>query len=319
MSSSQHISSLFGLFSLFSVWLSFPAAAFGQSHGYFINSDTNSYDVGAPIYITQRWISPAESPLDIPPLPDTLLALEKIDEQELQEDVRDGKLIRIRKSTYICFDSAYVRIPVQRFSFLSGGDSIHLETSRLFLDVKHVPLEESEELKPIEPPMEVGYSLSEFRLILFIAIALAVIIAFLLWLRMRQKETVEKEKPARPAYIIAFERLEELRAQKLWQAGQLKEYHSLISEIVREYIEGRFKLPALESTTDELQAALKETSITKELRAELISMLRLSDFVKFAKGNALPDENERAWELAYRLVKDTMMVEPAKTDESDAA
>jgi hypothetical protein len=86
-----------------------------------------------------------------------------------------------------------------------------------------------------------------------------------------------------PADQWALARLEELRAAGHVEAGRLKEYFSGLSEILRGYVERRYRVPALERTTDELAVVVAALPIAKDLGAELLDRLATCDLVKFAK------------------------------------
>jgi hypothetical protein len=84
-------------------------------------------------------------------------------------------------------------------------------------------------------------------------------------------------------HIIAERLLAELRAKQLWQNGKTKEYYSELSHILRGYLEDQFKLPALESTTDELMTLLKKRGFDADVLGKMQNLLQTADLVKFAK------------------------------------
>jgi hypothetical protein len=83
-------------------------------------------------------------------------------------------------------------------------------------------------------------------------LVIIIIILFIRYFRKVPPPMVAVEVPKIPAHVIAYEKLEKLKSEKLWQEGKLKAYHSLLTDILREYIENRFKIQALEQTTDEI-------------------------------------------------------------------
>ncbi len=125
--------------------------------------------------------------------------------------------------------------------------------------------------------------------------------------RMRKGEEVTAEpEPLRPAEEVALEKLDAIREQKIWQTGQVKEYHTQLTDVVREYIDRRFEVSSVEQTSDEtLRAMCPLLSSQKELYEQLRKMLTLADLVKFAKWTTTPDENEQSLRSAYALVKET--------------
>ena len=149
----------------------------------------------------------------------------------------------------------------------------------------------------------------------WILLALAVIGLFVgayygvLWYRkhfLKKEEVIEPEL-LRPADEVALEKLDEIKAQKIWKDGKVKEYQTELTDVVREYIGRRFDVQSTEKTSDETLRAMKPL-IDKELFAKLSKMLQLADLVKFAKWHTTPDENEQALSTAYEFVKETREV-----------
>ena len=115
---------------------------------------------------------------------------------------------------------------------------------------------------------------------------------------------------------MALEKLDEIKAQKIWKDGKVKEYQTELTDVVREYIGRRFDVQSTEKTSDETLKELKPLLVAKgegleanvdgkELYERLSKMLRTADLVKFAKWHTTPDENEQALTTAYDFVKET--------------
>ena len=114
------------------------------------------------------------------------------------------------------------------------------------------------------------------------------------------------KEPARPAEEVALEKLDRIKEEKIWQQGQVKEYHTELTDVVREYIGSRFDIRSSEKTSDETLRAMKPVLADKKsLYEQLRKMLSLADLVKFAKWTTTPDENENALRTAYEFVQET--------------
>ena len=125
----------------------------------------------------------------------------------------------------------------------------------------------------------------------------------------KSEDEVLPAEPLRPAEEVALEKLDAIREQKIWQTGQVKEYHTQLTDVVREYIDRRFEVSSVEQTSDETLRAMRGLlSDKKELYESLREMLTLADLVKFAKWTATPDENEKSLRSAYTFVKETTPV-----------
>ena len=121
----------------------------------------------------------------------------------------------------------------------------------------------------------------------------------------------------RPADEVALEKLDEIKAQKIWKDGKVKEYQTELTDVVREYIGRRFDVQSTEKTSDETLQAMKPL-IEKDLYGRLKSMLQLADLVKFAKWHTTPDENETALMTAYDFVNETKIANDENDENGDA-
>lgn len=126
----------------------------------------------------------------------------------------------------------------------------------------------------------------------------------------KKDEELDAVELLRPAEEVALEKLDAIREEKIWQSGRVKEYHTQLTDVVREYIARRFEVSSAEQTSDETLRAMRPLlNDKKELFEQLRRMLTLADLVKFAKWQATPDENELSLRNAYTFVKETTSVE----------
>lgn len=134
------------------------------------------------------------------------------------------------------------------------------------------------------------------------------------WLIDRAKMKKEKLATSRsvgmPAHELALKKLELLARKDLWSKGLYKEYCAELTFIVREYLEKRYGIPALESTSEEILEHLKKTDCPGFIQPALKEILQHADLVKFAK--ALPPEGfqEQTMSFARNLISKTRPPEP---------
>ncbi|HVA98782.1 MAG TPA: hypothetical protein VNG53_07805 [Bacteroidia bacterium] len=215
--------------------------------------------------------------------------------------------------TITSFDSGYYAIPP--FKFVINGDTSNIQqTDAMLLQVQTVPVDTTKAIKDIKAPMNVPFSIKEvIPYILWGLGALAIIILIVLLTKRFLKKkpvVIEKPKPKIPPHIIAFEKLQKIRAEKIWQQGNLKLYYSSISDTIREYIDNRFDVNAQEQTTDEIVYNLRNNvEITSSDKIKLKQLLRLADLVKFAKEQPIENENEQSINQAVEFVQATIFVE----------
>ena len=128
---------------------------------------------------------------------------------------------------------------------------------------------------------------------------------------------VVEQKAQIAAHDLAFQRLKNLENKQLWQNGKYKEYHVRLSEILREYLENRYDILALEQTTDEILADLRPRGIGEENRLRIQELLQFMDLVKFAKQQPLANENESAMVSARVIIESTRAIEEEEEDRDE--
>lgn len=161
---------------------------------------------------------------------------------------------------------------------------------------------------PIKPILDEPRTFEDYLWILYTLIGLILAGALLYYFRRKNEtqEVVEKVIIKRPAHVIAFEKLELLKAASYWTKGEEKKHHTEFTYIIREYLENRFGINALESTTEEINRALKKEDFKITHENDLKEMLQIADLVKFAKAKPPVDINEQFLEKAKLFIKDTL-------------
>ena len=213
------------------------------------------------------------------------------------------------------FDSGEYVVPPIVFGYTLKGDTSRnfARTSPIVVAVRGVAVDTTKEIRDIKPPVSLAISLGE---LLPYIIALALVaggIWLLYYIRKKRRagESIFPEEPLRPAHELALEALTALEAERLWQRGKVKEYHSELTDIVRRYIERRFRMLAMESTTDEILCAAPIKALPRETATALSTVLVRADLVKFAKFQPAPEENEASLPLAVSFVRATVAQAPA--------
>ena len=178
------------------------------------------------------------------------------------------------------------------------------------------------DIKPVMKPKIWWWGILRWVLLAILIAGLAVGGWFLYrWAkRFFVKEEAEPVDPEllRPCDEVALEKLDRIKEEKAWQAGEYKKYFSELTFVVREYIGRRYDVHSTEKTSDETLQAMKPVlteNDKKDLYQRLESMLRLADLVKFAKWSPTPDESETSLVSAYTFVKETAPVpEPEQAE-----
>ncbi len=117
----------------------------------------------------------------------------------------------------------------------------------------------------------------------------------------------------------AYRALNRLGDSELLQRGQIKLYFAKLSEIIRRYMERRYQILALESTTDEIMSALRQRELDGKTLTLIKSHFEVCDLVKFAKFKPEPAEIIRQTKLAKEIVDITKAPELPAADEAAGA
>ncbi len=214
-----------------------------------------------------------------------------------------------RTLTITSWDSGYWAVPP--FVFVINGDT--METRAMLLTVNSVEVDTTAAIKDIKEIYEVPYGWMDWLREnwpwvaggVAATAAIAAVVIMLIRRARRPKQAVVAAEPEKPLHVRTLLALEEVDKKKLWQQGLVKEHHSAVTDILRGYIEERFQVPALESTTDDLLSILRMSSMGAGQREQLANLLRMADMVKFAKWTPLPTENEQLLAGAIKLVQQT--------------
>ncbi|NND33054.1 MAG: hypothetical protein HKN76_10720 [Saprospiraceae bacterium] len=205
-----------------------------------------------------------------------------IDPLNRQNWIQEGAGSFHQQITVAAFDTGYILLPPLVLPYDTGSGRDTTYSNDLAIEVAGI-LVDSTGLAPIKPIIREPFSLRDLVPYL-IALGIGLAIIGLVFLRKKRvvPEEVIVEIPL-PAHEVALADLEKLRHQKLWQQGKIKAYQSELTHIIRAYIEARFAVPALESTTSEILDFSEVKVLGDDLNASLSEILNMADLIKFAK------------------------------------
>ena len=220
------------------------------------------------------------------------------------------RIFQHQQITLSVYDSGYYAVPPLRF-VVNGDTANSLFTQPLFLQVHTVHTDTSaKKLKDVKTVLNEPFSWKWYQEqfywgLAILAILVTAIIIARKYLRKKEQPEAEPEKPKVPPHITALETLERIKQEQAWKEGKVKEYYSAISDTVRLYIEERFSVNALESTTDEIMLAFRSLVVDPQSKDKLNQMLMLSDLVKFAKLTPSETEHNITLQHAFDFVNGT--------------
>lgn len=219
------------------------------------------------------------------------------------DTVNVGNHVRLRKDLLLtAWDSGYYDVPPLPIVFLANAEKDTIYTQRIPIEVM-VPAADSilADIKPIiEEPIEWTDYIPELALVLIL------LIAALMWYVASKIKTEQKAPPPPPVVIppheIALQQLKTLKGAQLWQKGEVKAYHSQLTYIIREYLEKRYGIQALEQTTDEILRQMKGLQLEQEILQRSKTVLETADLVKFAKAEPPATFHDTAMSFGEELI-----------------
>ena len=255
--------------------------------------------------------------------------VESLNLQPTTDTVTENGQLRLQQEWILTSfrDTVYT---VQPFVLTAKGDTVKAAPQTLTI-LRPEGIDQMMDIHDIKDIERAGIWWWDIVMWVLIALGIGVFIGAIVYVVLWQQRHKQKDAPLahkiilRPAEEVALEQLDAIKAAKIWQQGHGKQYHTELTDVIRTYIGRRFDVHSTEKTSDETLRELKPILLSnqpsavsiqngKELYERLSKMLQLADFVKFAKYEAMPEENERALNTAYEFVNATT---PQKEEEEE--
>ncbi len=287
-----------------------------------LSSDRDKMTIGDLITLTLEVKSPASTMVKEPDLSAFLQDFELRNAKKPLVQEKEGEKTSIFQYEITTFTTGKKKLGPLAVRYKLTPDESDwrkADTRAITINVESVLPKELKnvDIKDIKPPMEVNYPWYYYA----IAIALLLLLALLTWLivrHMRNKRArrlAEAEAARKSPEEIANERLRALKESSLLETGRIKEYYSELSEIVREYLEGRYEPHALDMTTMELYRALKDGNITPAAAGDIKALLSQCDMVKFAQHIPAESRIDTDYQETGRIIETIKPRESLTTDD----
>lgn len=215
------------------------------------------------------------------------------------------------------FDEGRYELPPLSIIRASGVDRVDtLVFDPKVLDISTMPVDTAtyqiHDIKGV-----VRYPLKASEVIPYVLGGLALaFVAAMIWMLIVSRRKRNGGGAARkdPPYLVALRKLEHFRGSKYWVPEKQKAFYSGITDALREYIDARYGIDAMEMTTAEIFKDLKSSGVPADLYEEMKTLFETADFVKFAKASASDEENAAALPAAVRFVTVTYQSQLAEEE-----
>lgn len=294
---------------LFAFWIA-GAGLFAQDTHVKVSTSRDSISIGETLVYTLTITQPSKARiLNEPSVDFSDFEITQIKKYESSEE-NDHQIQRI---DYILttFNIDTFLIPAPTVHFLLGKDTLSASGQSKLIIVTSSIDTSFKDIRPEKPIVE--GEVNWWLLSLYATLVLAAAAGFFyLGIRLYRRYRHRKLHPAPhtvPEIIrlpeeVAMEALNKLKEKSLVEKGEYKQFHVEASDIIRLYVEGKFYIQALESTTSELILEFRQKRLMEENYVSLLRrFLEVCDLVKFAKYKPSNEECIEVFNEAVGLVK----------------
>ena len=236
----------------------------------------------------------------------TVLSIEPATLYPTLEELTNNDIVAVSQWT----DSTNGNFCTALTSFEEGEHWLHIGLDSVLITVKDVPNVDTTNtnIRDIANILRQPYTFGEIAKVVGIVLGILALVAAIIFVVIRLKRHKPiisiPQAPPLPADVRALNALEELRQQQLWQQGRVKEYHTQLTDIVRNYLEETYNIPSTEMTSDQTLDAFRGCAAhTEESSSILQQMLQTADMVKFAKSQPQPYQHDLSMTQAVNFVK----------------
>jgi len=240
-------------------------------------------------------------------IPDSFNSLEIVEKGKI-DTVAEGAHITYRQRLLVTgFDSGSFKVPAFAFTVRQPGVPPYILYSDSFqLEVSTLPVDTTKPFRPIKDIVPVKTTWRDYLWLIIGAAVFLLLAGFVIWYFIRHRRTVTPAAvPKAPQESLEERTLKELAAldeEQLWQQERVKEYYTRLTDILRNYIEERFGIPAREQTTDEILEQARRSRDMGAYYDALSKVLTTADLAKFAKAKPLPQEHTYCMQIAREFI-----------------
>lgn len=278
------------------------------------------YQTAVKLEITDTPTSPAQVIVDKAQFPKEVEIVDWVygDTTELGNGLVEMKRALVLQP----FDSGVYTIPP--FLLVNGPDTV--KSNALTIKVLPVDVSGMEDINPLAPAQEFESKWYDFLpdwltdywgwYLLALLVIAGGICAYLI-LTKKVSVNILPQKKQLPPDVVALDKLNALKEAQLWEKGQEKEYYTQLIDILRDYLQGRFGINAMEMTSSQILRALRSNEETRLPQKYMEKVVEIADYVKFAKVRPMPDDNVRSWQNALQFVEETKPAPEPENEEGE--
>lgn len=249
----------------------------------------------------------------------TVLAIEPATIFPTLEELTNNEIVAVKQWV----DSSSGVLYTALTSFEPGEHWFHVGADSIRLTVNDVPNVDTTNanIRDIANILRQPYTFGEVATVVGIVLGILALLAAIYFVvkRIREHKPIISipQAPPLPPDTRALNALETLRQSQLWQQGKVKEYHTQLTDILRNYLEETYHIQSTEMTSDQtLEAFHGCPAYNVDSEQHLRQILQTADMVKFAKSEPQPYQHDLSMTQAVDFIRATA---PAHTTTDTSA
>ena len=222
--------------------------------------------------------------------------------------LNDGKRMTVSQAyTITAWDSAFYYLPPMQV-MVDGkkydSKSLALKVYTVDIDTLHL-----DQYFPPNGIMELPFLWEEWQMVMLgsLLLILMLVCVGVLYYHVKHGKPIVRfirRKKKLPPHQVAMDEIERIKSERKWAEEDSKEYYTLLTDTLRNYIRDRYGFNAMEMTSSEIIERLISEN-NEEVLDELREIFRTADLVKFAKWSTLINENDANLVAAVEYVNQT--------------
>jgi hypothetical protein len=259
--------------------------------------------IGQPIQLMLEVTAPAGSSGVVWPELDSLPHFEWVEKHPVDSVIHPDSRYYRQYLTVTSFDSGAWAIP--RLPFIAGNKKYFSDSVRI--EVGYTKIDPNKDYHDIKDIIDVPNPWAKW-IVWVVALVTIGALALVVWLVRKKKiwkilGGAAAAAPRLSPYEEAIRQLEELEKQHLPENGSVKVYYTRLGEIFRYYLFRQMGISSLAETSEELIGQIRRLPVSGQQFAEMAEMLRMSDFVKFAKYQPGISDSEQHFRVIRRSIE----------------
>lgn len=230
-------------------------------------------------------------------IPDSIPHFEILQKSGGNGKDKDGNNVWQQTIIFTSFDSGSYTFPPlsYKISHLNTA-SQPLATEPIKVEVGYMPLDKDGKPRDIKSIINVEF-IDWFWVYIGLAALVFLIILFFVWRYLRKNKKAPVSTNSKGAFEEAMQQLALLKKENEDGGIAVKEYHTKLADVLRNYYGKTVNQNYLNKTTKEILSKLKSHELKAETSQQAMEALATGDAVKFAKYHSSYTENEAA--LSY--------------------